>query len=305
MLRGTLSISNTAHGGANACLRVRTPRGKTSQRYLTTVPHLVSSDVDSFRANAFQPKLPHKVDLIDGQLRGTCRKWFLRDQHSAYRLDEAFWATHKDSIVPLEITRITEAGDASFEQIEAPLELLILSMQESEPGVNNQPSIYLAQHDLRDLPQQMRDDLPTPELVKYAGKGDLYNSSLWLGKSPTYTPLHRDPNPNILFQMAGKKVVRLFDAETGSAIFNHIQRQLGRDATAGRIRGEEMMGGKERSLLHDLVWNEASSSSATIIEHCQEAILEPGEALFIPQGLWHSVKGIGDGIVASANWWFR
>jgi hypothetical protein len=30
-----------------------------------------------------------------------------------------------------------------------------------------------------------------------------------IGHPPTYTPLHRDPNPNIFVQLAGEKVVRL------------------------------------------------------------------------------------------------
>jgi len=33
--------------------------------------------------------------------------------------------------------------------------------------------------------------------------------------------------------------------------------------------------------------------------------LDAGDALFIPKGWWHSVKGLGDGINGSVNWWFR
>jgi hypothetical protein len=39
-----------------------------------------------------------------------------------------------------------------------------------------------------------------------------------------------------------------------------------------------------------------------------ETTLYPGDALFIPQGWYHSVRSVGSpaiGINASANWWFR
>jgi len=34
-------------------------------------------------------------------------------------------------------------------------------------------------------------------------------------------------------------------------------------------------------------------------------VLEAGDGMFIPKGWWHSVKGVGKGIIGSANWWFR
>ena len=36
-----------------------------------------------------------------------------------------------------------------------------------------------------------------------------------------------------------------------------------------------------------------------------EAVLKAGDGMFIPKGWWHSVRGVGEGIIGSANWWFR
>lgn len=68
-----------------------------------------------------------------------------------------------------------------------------------------------------------------------------------------------------------------------------------------------MMTGRERSILHDLVWQQPSdkNNNSAVLQHAQEATVEPGHVLFIPKGWWHSVKGVGDGVTASANWWFR
>ena len=93
-----------------------------------------------------------------------------------------------------------------------------------------------------------------------------------------------------------------------------------------------MMSGPEREMLDFLIWH--TGTSPTVIDEDEQtklrAALETeglechitmGEALFIPQGWWHSVRGIADlddndrvsptgealskCVVSSVNWWFR
>ncbi|KAG9690399.1 Clavaminate synthase-like protein, partial [Aureobasidium melanogenum] len=163
-------------------------------------------------------------------------------------------------------------------------------------------SIYLAQASLSDLPSSLLEDLPTPELVSKAGKGDVYDTSIWLGQAPTYTPLHRDPNPNLFVQLAGKKQVRLFKPDLGNAIFHHVQASIGGAANA-TMRGAEMMEGAERAALEQAVWH--PSSGAFWASEGLQCELGPGDGLFIPKGWWHSIKGVGQGMIGSVNWWFR
>jgi hypothetical protein len=155
---------------------------------------------------------------------------------------------------------------------------------------------------LSDLPSSLLEDLPTPELVSKAGKGDVYDTSIWLGQAPTYTPLHRDPNPNLFVQLAGKKQVRLFKPDLGNAIFHHVQTSIGGAANA-TMRGAEMMEGAERTALEQAVWH-PSSSAFWALEGLQCEV-GPGDGLFIPKGWWHSIKGVGQGMIGSVNWWFR
>lgn len=208
----------------------------------------------------------------------------------------------------------------TFYRVEAPLNLLLTYL--SSPSQSDSHSIYLAQCELSSLPASLQHDIPTPDLLLHprgAIKGDIYSSSLWLGRPPTYTPLHRDPNPNLFLQLAGRKNMRLLPPDIGDAVFADIQRQLpSSSSSSAAIRGEDMMAGPEKALLHDAVWadtndnnNKDSSNSnsnryASVIQtYAFEVELGLGEGLFIPKGWWHSVKGVGEGVTSSVNWWFR
>lgn len=300
------------------------------RRTITTVQTLDSWAVESFREHAFLPQTPATMSAEDSTLPIAIEKWFTHDLDSKQsipdrlsrnpQLKTSFWSKYSDLIVPLEITHAASENSKAtcFDRINGPLSILFADLEAKKDGVGvPRHSVYLAQHDLRDLPQELLEDLPTPELVRLAGKGDLYSSSLWLGRSPTYTPLHRDSNPNLLMQLAGTKIVRLLDPDVGDAVFEYAQRLIDHQSgeTSPRtsrtgsasFRGEEMMKGAERSIFHDLVWTKMSDGvkNDIILEHAQSATLHPGQALFIPKGWWHSVKGVGDGVTASANWWFR
>ncbi|KAM3079749.1 hypothetical protein ACMFMG_006155 [Clarireedia jacksonii] len=185
--------------------------------------------------------------------------------------------------------------DRTFYNFDAPLLLFIYANVRALPSL---PQLYIAQAQIEDLPPQLRDDLPTPKIVREAGKGDVYDANIWMGTPPTYTPLHRDPNPNFFVQLASEKRVRIFAPSVGQAIYRTVQQKIGA-AGSGRIRGMEMMEGQERELLDQFVW------AGNIEEEGLEALVGPGDALFIPKGWWHSIKSVGTGITASVNWWFR
>lgn len=185
-----------------------------------------------------------------------------------------------------------------FHSFHAPLELMISASRRTHGSVLNQlPGLYIAQAQIADLPEELRKDLPTPGLVSEAGKGDVYDANVWIGTPPTFTPLHKDPNPNLFLQLSSSKKVRLIEPRKGHAIFAAVQRKIGASSSAA-FRGEEMMQGRERVELKNAVWNAANKDG-------YEVTVEPGDALFIPKGWWHSIKSAGIGLNASVNWWFR
>jgi hypothetical protein len=199
-----------------------------------------------------------------------------------------------------------DGQNQTFHRFNAPLQLFLeasklhWSQSDSTAQQPDYPveSLYIAQAQIQDLPPQLQNDLPVPSIVSKAGKGDIYDSNIWLGIPPTYTPLHKDPNPNLFLQIASDKVVRLFTPAVGSAIFRDAQQKIGSQGSAA-FRGDEMMEGPERVVLDDAVWNCPEGTEG------YEVTVKAGDALFIPKGWWHSIKSIGTDVTASANWWFR
>lgn len=240
------------------------------------------------------------------------KKWFTpRNEKDLCDLNESYLEQHSASTVPLELTRSIPGEPATFERFEAPLSLLLTHMTgPPTPDLR----IYLAQHSLADLPAGLQADVPTPSIITKLGRGDIYASSLWMGRPPTRTPLHRDPNPNLFVQLAGQKVVRLMRPDVGRGVYERARLKAG---SAGRanMRGEEMMAGTENQALEAAVWDGQDETIEGV-----EAQLSAGDGLYIPLGWWHAVRGNGAGANASVstrmygktcadstqvNWWFR
>lgn len=271
-----------------ATLSYRQCRTINTARRFQPVQGLQDATVETFRKHAFEPAIPALLPRGTFKDLPAAKDWFIRthDGHIGLKIDHL--GEYGDTIVPLELS-----DGKTFTRIEQPLAVFLQATEDK-----TSQDIYLAQCSLPNLPPSLQSSLPTPELVQQAGKGDIYDSSLWLGRAPTYTPLHRDPNPNLFVQLAGKKVVRLFRPRDGDGIFARVQERIGGSGSA-TMRGEEMMVGEERRLLEEVVWGEGQGCSGF------EAELESGDGLFIPKGWWHSIKGVGEGMTGSVNWWFR
>ena len=285
---------------------------------------LQNVDIDIFRQRAFIPQQPILITERDDQdlpSNGTASsrsilaasKWYStvtgQDGKSAVTVSQ-YLSSFSDSVnLPYELLQeaVVDSNDSTglmdqtleqlprvrFRRFNAPLPVFLEALD-----MKQRPRLYIAQAQISDLPKQLQDDLPTPYLVKEAGKGDIYDANLWMGIPPTYTPLHKDPNPNLFVQLASSKRVRLFNPTIGAAIFRHVQSNLG-NSTSASFRGNEMMEGPERAALDEAVWGKLLSRQGF------EATVSPGDALFIPKGWWHSIKSMGTDINASVNWWFR
>lgn len=210
----------------------------------------------------------------------------------------------REIIVPIEYSQLSsnepQDGHAEiFHRADAPFGLFLAWAKNATAKSSDR--FYLAQAPLSSFPPTLQADIPTPtDLLRKVGKGDIYDTNIWMGFSPTYTPLHRDPNPNLLVQLAGSKVVRILSPNDGLKIFEQTQEFIGNETGSAKFRGDEMMKGKEKILLEARIWDD-EKIDRTSLGVGYEARLERGDGIYIPQGWWHSVKGVGNGITASVS----
>lgn len=266
------------------------------------VRELPNGDLLPFRSEAFIPSKPILLPRKYFLELPAVQKWFVLPRGaSEITFNSAYFARFEESMVPLEFTDSRDKN--MFKCAKAPLHLFFgWTYIATHPTYPTCERLYLAQASLSSLPKALRADLPTPKFVARAGKGDIYDTNIWMGLPPTYTPLHRDPNPNLFVQLAGAKIIRILEPEAGDRIFARVQNILGRSDSAA-FRGDSMMKGQERELLDAEVWGSASRDEGREVGY--EVSVEAGDGLFIPKGWWHSVKGVGKGITVSVNWWFR
>ena len=279
-----------------------TARRHISIKQLRDVCTLTDPSIEAFREHAFKPGTPMLLPAGYFEFIPAISKWF-DSSTSHITLNPTYLAPHGNTIVPLEATITDSNGLTTFTRSEQPLAVFLAFTSASQDmqstTSDKKTSVYLAQCPLNQLPQELRLDLPIPEFVTQAGRGDIYDSSIWLGRAPTYTPLHKDPNPNLFVQLAGRKAVRIFAPAVGNEIFASVKNRLG-DGGRGQMRGEEMMGGEERKVLEEVVWSEQVLGPADVVLG-QEAVLEAGDGIFIPKGWWHSIKGVGEGVIGSVS----
>lgn len=238
-------------------------------------------------------------------------KWFLHptiEHPRRSHLNRLYLGAHGDSAVPVEWTRYGPlVGDRrpviGFSRAELPLRTFVETLVDRVEGPQDQKfgqcvdgSFYLAQCPIQSLDPRLQEDLPTPDFVQRAGRGDIYENSIWLGLAPTFTPIHKDPNPNFFLQMAGCKEVRLFTPELGLAIVHEALQHLRRGSSTRLDDG--MMQGEQREVLYQLAWE---SERVNDSDQVFEATLVLGDGIFIPKGWWHSLRGVGGGMNGSVR----
>ena len=281
----------------------------SSRPYSSTVrwrplKELQDGHLETFRAEAFVPSKPALLPRKHLLELPAVQKWFLAADNahdeSSSSLNRDYLDRFENTIVPLEFTTLYTNGEGTFHRTEVTFSIFLQWANFASRSVKDR--LYLAQASFASLPKAMTDDLPTPEIVSKAGTGDIYDTNIWMGIPPTYTPLHRDPNPNLFVQLAGTKVVRILEPSAGDQVFGRVQHALARSGSAA-FRGDDMMKGRERKLLESAIWDDASQTDREPAGY--GVYVEAGDCLFIPKGWWHSIKGVGEGITASVNWWFR
>ncbi|ROW14648.1 hypothetical protein VPNG_03211 [Cytospora leucostoma] len=197
-----------------------------------------------------------------------------------------------------------------------------------------EPVAYLAQHQLFLQLPQLRHDILIPDQCYTAPPAHPTDPSqdqqeleapllnAWLGPPGTITPLHTDPYHNLLAQVVGRKYVRLYSphetermrargkeggVEMGNTSLLDVGVVEGWDVDPAAVAAgddpdygdgdaEDEVGGAGRG----------RSRNDDIEDFRQvpfvDCILEPGDALYIPIGWWHYVRGLSVSFSVSL-WW--
>ncbi|XVF19226.1 hypothetical protein REPUB_Repub11eG0091600 [Reevesia pubescens] len=150
-------------------------------------------------------------------------------------------------------------------------------------GCRNKVPTYLAQHQLFDQINELREDISIPDYC-YAGGGELRSLNAWFGPAGTVTPLHHDPHHNILAQVVGKKYVRLYSVSYSEELYPYSETMLNNSSQVDIDNIDNV----EFPKVHDLEFI--------------DCILEEGEMLYIPPKWWHYVRSLTTSFSVSF-WW--
>ncbi|KAI1133181.1 hypothetical protein F5Y10DRAFT_229578 [Nemania abortiva] len=193
----------------------------------------------------------------------------------------------------------------------------------------HKPTAYLAQHQLFAQLPSLRNDILVPDYCYTAPPRHPTDARIdqpeldapllnaWFGPPGTISPLHNDPYHNILAQVVGRKYVRLYSPletarlaargkENGVEMGNTSKLDVGVLEGWDRSNGDDDHGGEgDGEEAEEL--EEGLSMTEEDIKAFKElpfvdCILEPGDALYIPIGWWHYVRGLSVSFSVSF-WW--
>ncbi|KAK4503479.1 hypothetical protein PRZ48_004394 [Zasmidium cellare] len=297
------------HGShiAPIVLNTRRPASLTSD-------HPMPRELEPLSLQAFQKHL----DSFGGPMviHGTFGDWpaTRRWQNATYLLERTLGGRRT---VPVEIgaSYTSSAWTQQVMSFHDFMQRFVLTPNAAEVG-------YLAQHDLLAQVPALRSDILTPDYCFSAPPPSRGAAALtvgldaspelgeplvhaWLGPKGTKTPLHTDAYHNILCQVVGYKYVRLYAPEERVRLYPrgvdengvNMANTSGVDVefVSSKGKGAQMEAEQARELEERFPrFREA---------RYQEAILGPGEALYVPLGWWHYVESLTNSF--SVSFWFN
>lgn len=175
-----------------------------------------------------------------------------------------------------------------------------------EATLAGSPKQYLAQYSLLDQVPELRSDICIPDVCNVYAPDLDYGSdmpytytqvpdfmspitNIWLGPEHTISPLHRDEYHNIYVQIVGYKTFNLYPPKPKKTSRNMYADEANPNTSKVNLADKSP---ENQSKYPDFDWN----------SDYLEALLGPGDALFIPFGWWHYVESQTKSI--GVNFWF-
>ena len=212
-------------------------------------------------------------------LKGLCRDW---PAVSRWK-DPGYWR-EKVGHHQVEVELGAGYTDPNIQKVYTSMSDLV-DMMETPRLSNASPPVYLAQYDVRDMPE-LKSDYRIPDLTR-TGKASIYKINLWLGFEDTFSPCHYDPYHNILCQITGSKTVILYNPAYSKNLYPY-QNDI-------RL--------KNTSQITDVL-GDVDPKRFPLFEKCfgLKAVLQPGDAVYIPFKWWHYCRA--NSTNTSLNFWW-
>ncbi len=149
------------------------------------------------------------------------------------------------------------------------------------------PVGYLAQHQLFDQIPELQMDISVPTyccLTSEDSDQDDVNINAWFGPKGTISPLHHDPQNNLLAQVVGSKYIKLFSRDQTDLLYPH----------------EGLLDNTSQVDVENVDWKKFPNFKQA---KAMECVLKPGDLLFIPPKCWHYVRSLE--ISFSVSFWWK
>jgi len=226
-------------------------------------------------------------------IRGFAKSWSALDKWRSLNL---FAQDHGNRIVPIEKGIMSDKRGMKEEMMTmkefirtfmSPSSRMPVWSLRSHESEDQNKIAYLAQHQLFDqIPSLLQDVEASPPIC---GKDGPTHVNTWIGTGGTRTPLHFDSYDNLLVQVVGAKYIRIYNpAETSKLhVLDKSDTEYGAQGNMSAVDCE-----LENYTTHPM----AKDAEYT------EAVLFPGDCLYIPSRYWHYVRSMSTSI--SVNFWF-
>ncbi|KAH7333554.1 hypothetical protein B0J17DRAFT_675811 [Rhizoctonia solani] len=229
-------------------------------------------------------------------------------------------------IVPIERGGDYRTDDWSVELM--PWDKFLNKIGWEEEG-NDSEKLYLAQHSLFTQFPKLQADIQVPDYVyTEPGSHPCYTGppgndeqlviNAWCGGRGANSPAHTDPYYNVYVQIVGYKYIWLAppEASPGMFAYNSASGSQNQDISSSEAnrdpKREGMMGNTSSIDVFSLSASDTSSDTfkklhplfyENALPLAQSTMLKPGDALIIPPGWWHAMRGVGGGSF-SVSFWF-
>eukprot|EP00747_Dinoflagellata_sp_TGD_P078876 gnl/TRDRNA2_/TRDRNA2_160270_c1_seq1.p1 gnl/TRDRNA2_/TRDRNA2_160270_c1~~gnl/TRDRNA2_/TRDRNA2_160270_c1_seq1.p1 ORF type:complete len:328 (-),score=65.01 gnl/TRDRNA2_/TRDRNA2_160270_c1_seq1:60-1013(-) len=240
------------------------------------IPEVKVLTLESFLLGQFNDHTPVLV-------RGACSSWPAVERWA----DADFWRDTSlgRRFVPVEMDYWFDEGYQMM-TIRDFVEHCVTSESRLTPVPGLSGGGYLAQHTLLDQVPSLEADVLTPEIVCCGEAGQLLRQ-FFFGPKGTVTPVHFDPYENALCQVVGWKYIRLYAPSEANNLY-------ARDSS-DPLRNNSTI--DPADILEGEAQGAYSNRFPLLVQAAfMEAVLEPGDLLYLPRGWWHFVKSLSTSI---------